>query len=113
MLLILRPYAYTSASIWFEIWGVVDPDQNNFDFSRQISEKFRLAYTCNFTENIDFSRQIPEKFRFLQAISLKTFEFSRQISEKCRFLRKFKKFRFFRQKLAIYSYLLANYSISL
>jgi len=31
-----------AASIWFETWGVVDPGQQNLDFSRQISEKFRF-----------------------------------------------------------------------
>jgi len=35
-------YHSTAASIWFEIWGVVDPGQQNFDFSMQISEKFSL-----------------------------------------------------------------------
>jgi len=32
----------TATSIWFEIWGVLDPDQKNFDFYRQISEKFHF-----------------------------------------------------------------------
>jgi len=50
--------------------------------------------------NADFG-----KFQFFQAIK-KNFDFYRQISEKFRF-------DFFRQKLAIYSYFLANYSISL
>src|SRR6218665_3571630 len=37
----------TAASIWFEIWKVVDPGPKNFDFYRQISEKcqfFRQFY---------------------------------------------------------------------
>ena len=32
----------TAASIWFEIWKVVDPGPKNFDFYRQISEKFQF-----------------------------------------------------------------------
>src|SRR6218665_3381286 len=44
--------AYSAASIWFEIWGVVDPGQKHFDFSWQISEKFR------------FFRQFHKKFNF-------------------------------------------------
>ena len=31
-----------AASIWLAIWRVVDPGQQNFDFSRRISKKFRL-----------------------------------------------------------------------
>ena len=38
-LVIVEPALETAASIWFEIWGVAD--QQNFDFSRQISEKFQ------------------------------------------------------------------------
>jgi len=81
-----------------------------------------------------FSRQIFEKFRFLQAISqkisdfpgkfLKISIFSRQIFEKFRFFQanfqkisifsgNFFTFRFSRQKLLIYCYFWANYSISL
>ena len=45
-------YMYTHkqavASIWFEIWGVVDPSKKN-RFSRQISE------------NVDFFRQFHKK----------------------------------------------------
>src|SRR6218665_2915270 len=59
----------TAASIWFEIWGVVDPGKK-----------------------IDFYREISEIFRFFQAI---------------------KKFDFPSKKLSIYSYVWANYSISL
>ena len=32
---------YAAASIWFEIWGVVDQGPKNFDFPRQIDQKFR------------------------------------------------------------------------
>ena len=65
-----------AASIWFEIWGVVYPGKQNFDFSRQISEKFRYfqaisqkisTFPGKFSKNFDFSRQIIKKFRFLQA----------------------------------------------
>src|SRR6218665_2934439 len=81
----------TAASIWFEMWGVVYPGQNNFDFYRQISEKFQ----------------------FFQAILQKNIEFCRQISENSDFFRQLKKFDFPSKKLSIYSYLWANYSISL
>ena len=61
-----------------------------------------------------FSRQISEKFRFFQAFSRKISDFSWQIFEKFQFFPAiFKKFRFSRQKLLIYSYFWANYSISL
>src|SRR6218665_645772 len=38
-ILLLRKH---DLSIWFEIWRVVDPGQTNFDFYRQISEKFQF-----------------------------------------------------------------------
>src|SRR6218665_3586871 len=83
---------------------VVDPGQQSFDFSRQISEK------CRFFRAI--SRQIsifPDK-------RLKNFEFFMQILEKFQFFHAiFRKIsrQFSRQKLLIYSYFWANYSISL
>src|SRR6218665_815908 len=81
----------TAASIWFEIWGVVDPGKKNFDFYRQISQKFQS----------------------FQAILQKNIEFCRQISENFDSFRQLKKFYFPSTKLSIYSYLWANYSISL
>src|SRR6218665_2281168 len=66
-----------SGAIWFEIWGVVDPGQKNFDFYRQISEKFQF-FQAIFQKNVEFCRQISENFDFLQAI---------------------KKIRFFKQKI--------------
>src|SRR6218665_1116484 len=62
----------TSASIWFEIWGVVDPGQENFDFYRQISEKFQF-FQAILQKNIEFCRQISENFDFFR--QLKTFDF--------------------------------------
>jgi len=67
----------TAASIWFEIWGVVDPGKQNFDFSRHISEKFRF-FSGNFTKNSIF----PGKF-------VKNFDIYRHIFEKLRFFRQF------------------------
>src|SRR6218665_3323182 len=81
----------TAASIWFEIGGVVDLGQKNFDFYRQISQKFQS----------------------FQAILQKNIEFCRQISENFDSFRQLKKFDFPSTKLSIYSYLWANYSISL
>src|SRR6218665_1014228 len=42
--------------------GVVEPGQNNFDFSRQISEKFRFFQIISL-KSFDFSRQISKTFR--------------------------------------------------
>src|SRR6218665_1810058 len=44
-----------AASVWFEILGVVDPGKKKFDFSRQISEKFRFFPTIS--QKLRFSRQ--------------------------------------------------------
>src|SRR6218665_2203394 len=41
-----------AASIWFEIWRVVDPGKQNFDFSNK------------FLRNFDFFRQFLKKFDF-------------------------------------------------
>src|SRR6218665_1448300 len=65
-------YLNSAASMWFEIWEIVDPGQQNFDFSGQISEKFRFFQVIS--QNFDFSRQI-----------LKNFDFSRQIFEEFQF----------------------------
>src|SRR6218665_2034632 len=51
----------TAASIWFEIWGVVDPGKKNFDFYRQISQKFQ-SFQAILQKNIEFCRQISENF---------------------------------------------------
>jgi len=58
------------------VWklGVVDPGQQSFDFSRQISKKFRFVQAILQKISI-FSKQILKKFRFLQAI-LKKINFS-------------------------------------
>src|SRR6218665_1215749 len=65
----------TAASIWFEIWGVVDPGQKNFDFYRQIFEKFQFFQQI-LQKNIEFCRQISENFDFFR--QLKKFGFSKQ-----------------------------------
>src|SRR6218665_49732 len=61
----------------------------------------------------DFYRQISEKFQFFQAILHKNIEFCGQISENFDFFRQLKKLIFQAKKKSIYSYLWANYSISL
>src|SRR6218665_1515487 len=71
----IKRWIATAASIWFEIWGVVDPDQKNFDFYRQISEKFQF-FQAILQKNIEFCRQISEIFLFFQAI--KKIRFSKQ-----------------------------------
>ena len=51
----------TAASIWFEIWGVVDPGQKNFDLYRQIFEKFH--FFRQFYKRISsFAGTFPKKF---------------------------------------------------
>src|SRR6218665_507519 len=52
-------------------------------------------------KNFDFYRQISEKFHFFQAILQKNIEFCRQISEIFYFFRQLKKFDFPSQKLSI------------
>src|SRR6218665_2879556 len=80
----------TAASIWFEIWG-----------------SWIRVKKCRFLQ-ANF-RKIP----IFQAILQKNIEFCRQISENLDFFRQLKKFDFPSKKLSIYSYLFANYSISL
>jgi len=59
-------YAQAVASIWFEIWGVVDPDKKNSIFSGRFEKNFDFFW--QFHNKIDFYRQISEKFRLFQAI---------------------------------------------
>jgi len=73
----LRP---TVTSIWFEIWEVVDPGPQNFDFSRQISEKFRFS-SGKFLKNFNFFKQICEKFRFFHVNFKKILIFSWQLKK--------------------------------
>src|SRR6218665_3355127 len=62
----------TAASIWFEIWGVVDPGQKNVNFYRQISENIQF-FQAILQKNIEFCRQISENFDFFR--QLKRFDF--------------------------------------
>ena len=120
-----------AASIWFEIWRVVDPGQQNFDFSNKFSRNF--IFFRQFLTKIRFSRQIFKRFLFFQAHFWKisifpgnfliNFDFSMDNFDKFRFPRQiFENFRFFsgnlkksifQAKLAIYSCFWAHYSISL
>src|SRR6218665_1762578 len=82
----------SAASIWFEIWGSWIWVQKNFDFPGK------------FPKNVNFLRQFHKtKFDFPGKFT-KNFDFFRQFH---------KNIRFSRQKLAIYSFFWANYSISL
>jgi len=118
-----RKWAFPSAaSIWFEIWVVVDPGQQNFDFSMQISEKFWF-FSRQFHKKFRFFRKISEKFRFLrqifkknrffQANFWKISNFSGKFWKNFKFFRQFKKNPIFQAKLLISSYFWVNYSISL
>src|SRR6218665_3155847 len=62
----------TAASIWFEIWGVVDP-----------GKKMSIS-----------TGKFPKIFSFFQAILQKNIEFCRQISENFDFFRQLKGFDF-------------------
>ena len=66
----IHPSGHAAASIWFDIWGVVDLGKNKFDFSRQILEKFRF-FSGNFTKklhflqaNFEFFSQFKNNFDF-------------------------------------------------
>ena len=63
----------TAASIWFEIWWVVDPGQQNFDFYRQISEKFQ--FFRQFYKRIS---SFAGKFPKILIFSTKKIRFSKQ-----------------------------------
>ena len=59
-----------AASIWFEIWGVVDPGQKN-PFSRKILEKNSI-FSGNFTSKKSiFQGKFPKNFDFFHVISQK------------------------------------------
>ena len=62
-------HSYSAASIGFEIWGVVDPGQQNFDFSGQISEKL-----------FQFLEAISQKISICPGKSLKYFDFLGKLS---------------------------------
>src|SRR6218665_157696 len=82
--------------------GVMDPGRKNFDFSRQISEKFR------------FSMAISKKLRSLQEFRFfeTNFRFFQENFKKIQFFQEIlKKFDF--QATIAHSYFWANYSISL
>ena len=58
--------------------GVMDPGQQNFDFSRQIPEKFRF-FSRQFHKKFDLSKQNFEKFRFFLRHFFEKFRFSQAI----------------------------------
>src|SRR6218665_1056256 len=62
-----------AASIWFEIWEVVDPGQKNVDFYRQISEKFQF-FQAILQKNIEFCRQISGNFDFFRKLKKLIFQ---------------------------------------
>jgi len=57
------------------VWnlGVVDPGQKNFDFYRQISEKFQF-FQAILHKNIEFCRQISENFDFFRQLKKSIFQ---------------------------------------
>src|SRR6218665_2375406 len=85
-------YFKPGASIWFEIWGVVDPGQKHFDFLKK-----NPIFSGNFTKkNQIFRANFPKKSIF-SSTSTKNFDFSKKISEGFRFFRQFlQKFQFSR-----------------
>src|SRR6218665_2595258 len=57
----------------FEIWGVVDSGQKDFDFYRQISEKIQF-FQAILQKNIEFSRQISENVDFFRQLKKSIFQ---------------------------------------
>ena len=55
-LLNIHQQLVTAASIWFEIWGVMDPGKQNFDF-----------FPSKFSRKFNFFRRFHKTFRFFQA----------------------------------------------
>ena len=100
-----------AGSIWFEIWGVVDPDTKKNQF-----------FQANFRKKIQFFRQFHKKLWFSRQITGKCFlgnfrkkiQFSQANFQKVLiFSRNSNFFWFSKQNLPIYSYFWASYSISL
>src|SRR6218665_3632835 len=67
----LPQFSETAASIWFEIWRVLDPGQQNFDISRQISKKFPSfqaisqkisIFQDKFLKHLDFPGNVKNNF---------------------------------------------------
>jgi len=65
--------AFTAASIWFEIWGVVDPGKKYFNY-----------FPGKFSRNFDFFMQYQKKCRLFQPNFWKILT-SRQFKKKNRF----------------------------
>ena len=78
----------------------------NFDFSRQIFEKFQF-FSGNFTKKINFSGQIFEKFHIFSGKFVKNLDFFlvNFLKISIVFRQFFFKLRFSRKKLLIYSYM--------
>src|SRR6218665_1185489 len=86
-------YTYSTASIWFEIWGVVDPGKKS------------PIFPSKFPQNFDFSM---EKFRYFQANLGKISIFSGKLTKNFDFL-------FFSGKnfrITFFSHLLQNVHLS-
>src|SRR6218665_21712 len=99
-----RQSGFKSGGSWIRV--------KKFDFSRQISETFRYFQAISL-KNFDFFQENFRKFRFLQAISLKNSISPGKFQKNFDFSGNFERILISRQKLVIYSCLLANYSISL
>jgi len=69
-----------AASICFEIWGVVDSGQQDFDFSRQISEKFRFVQAISRKISISLGKFL-KNFNFFQVNLWKMSIFSDKFSK--------------------------------
>ena len=77
----------------------------NFEFSRQIDEKFRFFqvnisekfryFSDNFTNKFDFSREVSEEFRFFR-------QFHKKIDFSSKFTKSFDFFRPFHKKISIF-----------
>src|SRR6218665_3453660 len=89
ILLLLLMTLEPAASIWFEIWGVVDPGQQHFDFPGKFPRNFAFFRQLResilqgkFLKNSDFSKHIFEQFRFFQGNFQKISIFSGNLKKK-------------------------------
>ena len=85
-----------AGSIWFEIWGVVDPDFKKSIFPGNFTNKNSI-FLWQISGNYDFLQVISKKISIFQGKFLKHFDFLGNL-KKFRFSKKFpKNFEFFRQ----------------
>ena len=91
-------------SIWFEIWGVMDPGKKNSIFPGKLTENF--DFSGKFPTNLDFFLAHFWQFWFFQANFPKISDFPGQISGKFQILQAkviYSQTPVYPEKFAIYS----------